>query len=253
MNTREYVDSLINNNNEELKKTKDKANTKKNIYVALGIFSLVFGVIGLTYALPVGIAAFGTGITALSGYNTAKKREKMKEDAINAENKHLEEIKTKGIKIDNASKRERHNRYNSAKANIDGKDSFIKNLSIRDNITSIISVAAGLAGFMLGGFVGIASPLIAGYKLLSNKVGNKDYQDYMNSKVKYDNVCNEYKILKHAARTRSNTRTTTTRLIPQRGKALTNNKEQVAAVDKYIEALSQMNNTPEKPKTIVKK
>lgn len=253
MNTKEYVESLINKNKNKLKEEQKKSFAKMNVFMAITILSAVFGIIGISSTLLGAVAAVGTSIAAVSGYRSTKKRKKMIEDAYEKENKHLEEIKSKGIKIDNTSKIERRNRYQTAKNNIEDKEKHIKNSSTRDNITCLANMAAGIGGFLLGGVFGIISPIIAGYKLLTDKAGNKDYEDYMNSKVEYDNVCNEYRILSHARNTRNNTRTTPTRVIPKRGKAKKYTREQLEAAEKYVDALSKINPKKENAKQIVKK
>ena len=68
MTTREYVESLIRNTKKEQKEKKKKSFRKLNMYVVAGISTAVFGVVAMTMALPMGIAAFGTALAALSGY-----------------------------------------------------------------------------------------------------------------------------------------------------------------------------------------
>ena len=168
MNTREYVDSLINNNNSEFKKENDKTNTKMNIFVGAAIASLVFAISGLTLSLPAGIAMIATSVAAISGYKKEKKRKKINEEIHKKRIKHLEDIKKNGIKIDKTSKIERLNKYRQAKTNFSGKEDHINSNSRLDNITNLITGVAGLAGFFLGGLTAIAAPILTGYKMLSN-------------------------------------------------------------------------------------
>lgn len=272
MNTKGYLESLINKTKNEQKKEIDKTHKKMNILMAATIFSIVFGIAGLTYTLPAGIAMLATSVATLSGYKKEKKRKKIIEDTYKKRLEHLDDIKKNGLKIDNTSKRERMTKYRQAQANISGKEEHIKNSNIRDNVTDVLAGGAGVVGFLLGGLTAITAPILAVYKLISNRVSNKDYEDYMNNKVEYDNVCDEFRIIKFANRnnnrnsnnnsnansnsntnSRNNVRRATSRLIPMHGNKSTYSREQLAAADKYVEALSKMNSTPEKPKTIVKK
>ena len=257
MTTREYVESLIRNTKKEQKEKKKKSFRKLNMYVVAGISTAVFGVVAMTMALPMGIAAFGTALAALSGYCSETKKQKMEQDAYDKEIEHLKKITADGIKVDTASAIARNDRYRRAMTNISGKEPHIDNTNKRDNITCGASVVTGLLGIGLGGVLGFISPLVAGYKYLTDRASNKDFQDYMNNKVELDNVSNELKIIRHAGTHRAPTRVTSSVLYPRRGNVRDNVREytpeQMAAADKYINALANMNNEKRKPKQIVKK
>lgn len=255
MNLKDYTESLINNIKGEAKNKKSKAFRKMNMYAATGIITGVFGIIAIATAFPMGLAGLGTAIAALSGYKCAEKKQKMEQDGFRKEIDHLEKIKRDGLRVDNAANTDRNNRYTNALSNMNGKEEHIKNQDSRDNITCGAAAATGLLGVVFGGLIGIVPPMIAVYKGITDKVSKKDYQDYIDSKVNLDNVVNEYKIIRHARTTRTPVRRTPTRILPSKGKIKSKNytPEQIAAANKYIDALSNINNSKEKPKQIVKK
>lgn len=257
MTTREYVESLIRNTKKEQKEKKKKSYRKLNMYVAAGITTAVFGVVAMTITLPMGLAAFGTALAALSGFCSERKKQDMEQEAYDKEIEHLQKIISEGIKVDIASSTARNDRYRRASTNISGKAAHIDNANKRDNIICGVSVGTGLLGIGLGGILGFISPIVAGYKFLTDKASNKDFQDYINNKVELDNVTNEAKIIRYAGTHRTPSRVTSTRLYPRRGNVKNNNREytpeQIAAADKYVNALANMDNEKRKPKQIVKK
>ena len=85
MTTREYAESLIRNTKKEQKEKKNKSFRKLNMYVVAGISTAVFGVVAMTMALQMGIAAFGTALAALSWYCSETKKQKMEQDAYDKE------------------------------------------------------------------------------------------------------------------------------------------------------------------------
>ena len=257
MNIRGYTDSLINKIKREAKEKNSKSFQKMNMYAVAGIALGVFGIFALATALPMGIAGIGTAAAALSGYNSAKKKQKMEQDAYKKEIEHLEKIKKDGLRVDGEGNRDRNDRYRNASTNVKEKEkeTHINNQNIRDNITCGAAAATGLLGVALGGLLGVVPPLIAVYKGITDRASNKDYQDYINDKVDLDNVLNELRIINYARTSRTPVRRTATRIYPNKGKTKSKNytPEQLEAANNYIDALSSMDNTKEKPKQIVKK
>lgn len=257
MSIREYTDSIINKLRRKSSEQNKKSNRKLNIYVAAGIISAVFGLGTITIAFPMGLACLGTAIAAVSGYKSTEKKKKIEKNIYEQEIQYLEKLKSTGIKVDRASKIERNNRYRTARTNIADMEENNNVAKARENITCGASIGTGILGLLMGGIFGYISPLVAGYKLITDKISKKDYNDYMNTKLELDNVTNELDIINYASTHRGSTRTFSSTLYPSKGKDKTNTKnytkEQIDAANKYIDALSKVDTSKEEPKQIVKK
>lgn len=258
MTIREFTDSIIRNIKKEKQEKNSKAFRTRNMYAVAGIFSAIFGIVAITTALPMGLAGIGTALAALSGYKATEKKQKMEQNLYDKEIQHLENLKKSGIRVDRESTNARNNKYSRALANIRGKKEHINTSNKRDNIVCGVSAASCVLGILAGGLLGYTSPVIAGYKFITDRTSKKDYADYINDKLELDNVSNELKIIRHASTHRTPTRTTSSTVLhPVRGlnntKSKTYTKEQMDAADKYINALSNLNTSKEDSKKIVKK
>ena len=256
MNKKQYIDERIRENKERINNLKNNCKRMQYILMIAGIIAGVGALCAVGVSFGAAAAAAGAAAGAFIGHSSAEKNTKYEIDRLNKESHHLEKLKTIEIDRSEQANNQRNTELSRLRGEQSGREDSIKNDKIRDNYCYMGLGATTLLGIAVGGVLGALSPLVAGFKYLSDRATSEKIEKYNTLQAQINMLEDERAVIACSTprTTTAPTRTPVRRPSPrQRGKRIEYTPEQVQAVNDYVEQLSRAEENIEKPKTIVKK
>ena len=260
MKAKQYIDRIRKKIEARHRNYEKSSEMKSYLYTALGVFGCTFGIIALTYSLPLALAGLGTMISGISGHINNEKRKKINESVFNKEMSHLDQIEKEPIDVSEQTTKKKEANYKKMKDKIMPKYERVEKCKKIETVTNICGIGACVAGIMFGGLVAGLPLLVAGYKFLSDRATTKDYEDYMNDRVELDNLTSEINIARNIKNntqksTSTNQVNTKSNIKSSKNNNKSNNysRQQIIAVDEIVNSIAKPSNGESKNKTMVKR